>query len=221
MKIPLIYRIVAPIILVIFTYTSCAVSETPREPSVFEVPATGDVRIMFLDTNYRVTDTDVGIMALYVENNDYAKNTLIIADIYDNNKANGVVVHIANKENNSLTSFFYSNGMNFPDRMFISADGEIVEGRFGFYDSATEKYSISFFDSTGESETLRDIPLSQSVFSAHEANDSWTETQNIRLQAIYTTLGIWASLARQMEAMGTKSGMVARGIFGKIFKFIW
>jgi formylglycine-generating enzyme required for sulfatase activity len=220
MKIPLIYRVVAPIILAIFTYTSCAVSETlDRGPSIFDISAVGDVRVVFLNKSYEVTDTDEGIMAMVVENNDYAKNVLIIAEIHDNDKANDVVVRVKNTENHSLTSFFYKSGINFPDRMFMSADGENIEGRFGFYDSSTEKYSVTFLDNnTGESETIRDITLNKNIFSLqHEESASRTETQNLRIQAIYTTLAVWVSLAKKLDTMD--DGM-ARGFFKKLWNVV-
>jgi hypothetical protein len=107
MKISLIYRIVAPIILAIFTFISCTVSETPyTRPSIWDVPAHGDVRFVLLDANYEVTETDVGIMAMFVENNEYAENVMLIAEICDNDAANDIIVRVINKENESLTSFF-------------------------------------------------------------------------------------------------------------------
>jgi hypothetical protein len=47
----------------------------------------GDVGVVFLDANYEVTETDVGIMAIFVENNEYAENVVVIAEIYKQTKA--------------------------------------------------------------------------------------------------------------------------------------
>ena len=217
MKIPLIHKITASIIIVIFTFTSCHVSgPSDTEPSIppgYYDPVPEDVKFMLLDANYKVTDTDIGILAMIVENSEYTKDVVLIAEIRDNDISNNRVVRVQNTENNSMASFFYDNGMSFPDSMIITTGEENIEGSFGFYDNSTEKYSITFFDNnTGESETLRDITLNKSAFSLHEENVSWTETQNLRLQAMHTTLAVWVSLTMALDAMDEGDGLVARSL---------
>jgi len=219
----LIYKIVAPILLVIFTYMSCAAPETTHtETTIYSVPVgLGDVGVVFLNENYEATDDDVGIMGMFVENNEYAKNAMLIAEIRDNDKTNDLIVRVKNTENNSLTSFFYERGMSFPDRMVLSADGEDVKGRFGFYDSSTEQYSITFSDDTGECETLRDITLNKGIFSLqHEGSASWTETQDLRLRAIYTTLAVWVSLAVHLDRTDDGVDLEMRGLFSGLKKLL-
>jgi hypothetical protein len=97
-----------------------------------------------------------------VENNDYAKNVLLIAELRNNDKANDILVRVMNRENNSLASFFYKSGLNFHDRMVISVDKEIIQGYFGFYDGSAGRYSITFADSTGGAklyEILRSVKM--------------------------------------------------------------
>ena len=181
MKISLIHKVVAPIIFAIFTFTSCHVSGPPymhTGPSIHDVPVgLGDVGIVFLDASYEMTDTDMGIMAMFVENNEYTENVVLIAEIRDNDKANDIVVRVMNGENKSLTSFFYRSGESFPDRMIMDIDGENVEGRFTFYDSLTETYSVTFFDDTGDNETIRDITLNKSILSLqHDHGNQFSKT---------------------------------------------
>jgi formylglycine-generating enzyme required for sulfatase activity len=99
--------------------------------------------------------------------------------------------------------------------MVLSIDGEDIEGRFGFYDRSTKTYSITFSDSE-ESETLRDITLNRGVLSQqHEESGSLTETQELRLQAMYTTLAVWGSLAMHLDAMDDNGALMMRGLLKK------
>jgi len=223
MKMPLLYKIAAPILLAIFTYTSCHVPEPPyTESTIYDLPVgLGDVGVVFLNENYEVTDTDVGVMAMVVENNPYTENVVVIAELRDNNITNDIVVRVHNTENSSLTSFFYASGKSFPDRMVIRMEGGDITGRFGYYSSSAEQYSMTFFDNAGESETLRDVTLNKGIFSLrHEGSVSWTETQDIRLRAIYTTLGVWASLAVYLDRMDDGDGLEMRGLFSWLRKNI-
>jgi formylglycine-generating enzyme len=217
MKIILINKIVASILLVIFTFTSCHVAGTPnREPVTppYYNPVPGDVKFVFLDKSYKETDTDVGILAMVVENNEYTKDIMLIAEIRDNDVSNNAVrVRVLNTENNSLASFHYDRGMSFPDSMIINTGEEDIEGSFDFYDSSTETYSVTFFDNnTGESETIQDILLNKNMFSLYAVNASWTETQNLRLQTMCTTLAVWISLSAALDTVDDGDSLMARSL---------
>jgi len=199
MRISLFYRIISPFLLIIFTITSCNYFSMPQ-PNEITVPiGKGDVKFVFLDNDYKQTDTDVGKMAMYVENNELTSNVLVLAEIANNNIDNTVVVKIINRENDSFTSFFYNSGFNFPHKMVISMDGEEVEGRFSFYDYFNESYSVQFENEEGDIEYYKDFILNKNVFSAYEDDDELTRTQNVRMRNIITTLSLWNSLAFQID----------------------
>ncbi|MDR2965800.1 MAG: hypothetical protein LBU88_08500 [Treponema sp.] len=203
MRISLFYKIIAPVILIIYAITSCNYFSMPEaQYTIHTVPVgLGDVGAVFLDNNYKPTTEDVGKLALYVENNDLAKDVMVIAEILDDHIDNNVVVRVINGQNNSLVSFFYHSGQYFPYKMVITINGEDIEAGFSMYNWLKQTYSVEFFDDAGESETYNNLVLNKNIFYFHEYSDTLTETQNERLQKIYTTLALWTSMAVHLENM--------------------
>jgi len=230
MRIPLIYKIAAPIVLVVFVITSCNIFTMPEPPFIepvipppeemLSVPiGEGDIQFVYLDEDYRPTINDIGKMALYVENNELAQGVMVLSEIRDNNIYNDVVVRVINKQNDSLVSMFYHSGKNFPYRIAISADGEDITGVFSSYNPLTETYSVEFSNGDGESELFKDLVLNNNVFSLHEDNDELTETQNVRLRDIIISLALWNSMAFQID---NDFSVNARGLFNlkKLLKIV-
>jgi len=224
MREPLIYKIISPIILVVFTITSCnffAVPEPPLlEPSIplpddqsgiSSVPiGKGDIQIVYLDEDYQPTTNDIGKMALYVENNELTRDVMVVSEIHDNKTINDVVVRIINRQNNSLVSMFYHSYNKFPYKIAMSMDGQDITGRFSTYNQENETYSVEFSNGDGDTELFEDLILNKNVFSLHKDSDELTITQNIRLRNIITTLALWNSLAFQIDGDFTVN---ARGLF--------
>jgi hypothetical protein len=170
------------------------------EPDTITVPiGKGDIRFVYLDENYKPTINDIGKMAMYVENNELTKDVLVMAEIQNDNIDNDIVVRVINKQNHSLVSFFYYRGQYFPHKAVITTNDENIIGRFSLYDPLSETYSVEFTYENGESDNLNDFILNKNVFSLHKKNDALTDTQNIRISRILTTLALWNSLAFQID----------------------
>ena len=226
MKYPLINKFAAPIILIVFTINSCNFFSTPdhetsvpdRQSEIMTVPiGKGDIQVVYLDENYQPTINDIGKMALYVENNELAQGVMVTSEIRDNNIYNDVVVRVINRQNNSLASFFYYSGQRFPYKVVLSMDGEDVNGKFSLYDHANETYSVEFSNDNGEREQIENLILNRNAFSLHEDSDDLTETQNVRLRNIITTLALWNSLAVQID---DDFSIAARGVLSSIKKLV-
>jgi len=196
---PLIYKIIAPFLLVVFAITSCNVFVMP-EPDTITVPiGKGNLKFVYLDEDYQPTVNDIGKMAMYVEKNELAKDVLVMAEIRNDNIDNDVVVRVINKQNNSLVSFFYYKDQYFPHKVVITIDGETIIGQFSLYSPLSETYSVEFNYKTGESENYNNLILNKNVFSLHKKDYELTDTQNIRISHIITTLALWNSLAYQID----------------------
>jgi len=170
------------------------------EQSTKSVPiGKGDIRYVYLDENYSPTTNDIGRMAMYVENNELTKDILVVSEIRDNNIDNEIAVSVINRQNKSLTSFFYRNGQYFPYKVIINIDGEEITGNFSLYNMLKETYSVNFEYEDGGSDSFTNFILNKNVFSLHKDNTALTDTQNVRIRHIITTLGLWESLALQMD----------------------
>ncbi|MDR2923245.1 MAG: hypothetical protein LBU85_07885 [Treponema sp.] len=199
MRIPLVYKITAPVLLAVFTLTSCNYFTVPQ-PDTISVPiGKGDIRFVYLDNDYKPTTTDSGKTAMYVENNELATDVLVLAEIRDNNIDNDVVVRVINKQNNSLVSFFYHNGKDFPYKVAITIDGQDITGEFSMYDVIEEKYSVEFTYDNNKTEKYKNFILNKNVFSLHKNDDRLSDTQNTRASCILTTLALWTSLSLQLD----------------------
>ncbi|MCL2411707.1 MAG: hypothetical protein FWC97_08700 [Treponema sp.] len=169
-------------------------------PSVITVPVgRGDIRFVYLDENYQPTTNDIGKMAMFIDNNKLAEGVVVIAELPGNYIDNEMVVRVINRQNNSVVSFFYFADQLFPHRMVLTIDGEEAIGNFSVYNPLTETYSITFSNEEGETEVFDNLVLNKNVFSLHENNDELSETQNVRLRNIVTTLALWNSLAFQVD----------------------
>jgi len=211
MRLPLIYKIIAPFLLVVFTISSCDVFVMPK-PDTISVPiGKGDKRFFYLDEDYQSTVNDIGKMAMYVENNELTKDVLVLAEIRDDDIDNDVVVRVINRQNNSLVSFFYYRGQYFPHKVVITSDGETIIGKFSLYNTLSEKYSVEFTNKDGGSENYNNLILNKKVFSLHKKDNALTDTQNVRISNIITTLALWNSLAFQMDKDFKVGGRTSRG----------
>ena len=199
MKVTVFCRIIALVVLVVFTFTSCNFYISPV-PDTFSVPiGKGDIRYVFLDENYQPTIHDVGKMAMYVENNEQAKDVLIISEITGNNIGNDVVVRVINGQNDSFASFFFHSGQKFPYKIAMTMDGEDVVGIFSMYNDFDQTYSVEFTYETEETDVFTDLILNNEIFTQFKWSDELTETQNTRAQCIVTTLALWTSIALQIN----------------------
>ena len=215
MKASVFCRIIALAVLVIFTITSCNFYISPV-PDVFSVPVgKGDIRYVFLDENYQPTIYDIGKMAMFVENNELAKDVLIVSEIYGNNIDNDVVVRVINGQNNSLVSFFFFRGQEFPYKMVMTMDGEDAVGIFSLYNPLQQTYSVEFTYETNETEAFTNLVLNNAIFSQFKWSDELTETQNTRAQCIVTTLALWTSMAIQID---DDFDVISRSLLKKILK---
>lgn len=214
MRLPFIYKIIAPLLLVVFTITSCNVFVMPELDTTSVPIGKGDIRFVYLDENYQPTTNDIGKMAMYVENNELAKDILVMAEIPNDDIDNSIVVRVINKQNNSLVSFFYFRGQYFPHKVVITADGENIIGQFSLYNPLSETYSVTFTYENGESDELNDFVLNKNIFSLHKKDSTLTDTQNVRISHIITTLGLWNSLAFQLDDDFNVDGRNGRTIKG-------
>ncbi|MCL2556949.1 MAG: hypothetical protein FWE09_00560 [Treponema sp.] len=200
MRTPLIYRIVAPILLVIFTITSCSNGLThgpgPINPPLPDSPE--GLRFFYLDSGNRPTTVDTGRIAMFIEDNEDVEGVLVVAWVPGNHLDNGVVVQVINTNDDSMITMAYGRDEAFPTTVAISAEGQEISGDFSAYDRETETYSVTF-SLDGDVETFEDLVLNKNVFSAHEFSGELSESQNVRLQRIVTTLALWESLRLQID----------------------
>jgi hypothetical protein len=222
MKSSFVYKITAPVILLVFTITSCTpfVMPGPDRVVTVSVPTVtigkGDIQFVFLDEYDQPTTTDIGRMAMVIENNDAAQGVLVVAEIYGNNLDNDMVVRVINRNNNSIVSVFYRSRMFFPHSIFMTVDGENISGTFSNYNPGTQTYSVTFTDDYDDKEIFENLVLNRNVFTLHQNYDGLSDTQNARLQNIITTLALWNSLAFQIEEDFEVVGIVPANIFRSI-----
>ncbi|MDR0720229.1 MAG: hypothetical protein LBF78_11395 [Treponema sp.] len=220
MTIRLVYRVFSPVILVVFTFVSCSSpffsSKLPGNPvpaaEIASVPlGEGDPRFFYLDSNYQLseTNTDTGITALLVENNEMASGVLVLAEVPDNDLENGSVVRVINTNNNSLVSLFFYRGQKFPHKMLITQGGKTVNAKFSAYNPSTETFSLSL-EYGDEHSAIEDITMNSKVLTLYHFQDDLTESQNVRMQNIIVSLAVWACLAIQIP--GSDFTVNARGL---------
>jgi len=192
-KSPLIYRIVSPVILAVFTFVSCNVFNMPGEP-----PLSGDVRFVFLDEYFNRVDEDQGILALVIENNSQADGVWIIADLPYNHRDNDMVVHVISEQDDLFVSVFFDTLRDFPRKMVITMEEEEIIGEFSELCQTTMTFSIDLRDEY-EQDTIRNIVLDRSNIPPHLCSPEFTQLENLRLRHIMTTLAIWESMADQID----------------------
>jgi hypothetical protein len=133
---------------------------------------------------------------------------MVISEIPGKSLDKENAVRVINSNNNSMVSFFYRTGEECPYRMVLTQDDVMVTGGFSAFNYTTQTYSASFqFDEANG--VLQDLTLNKNLFNVHEFNDEWDTSQNVRIKNIYTTLGVWMSLAMQLPE--TEFDISARG----------
>ena len=208
MKNSLFSRIVAGIVLVAFTVASCDTGfRPPKEgPIVIDPPPASDLRLFYLDSNNKPAPWDTGKIAMIAETED-AQGVAVVAS---NKLGGGIAVQVVNANNDSVVTFVYPSGKNFPSRVTINIGGEETEGKFSAYDRATETYSVTFSQDE-ETETFDNLFLNKNVFTLNQPNGRSNESQDARLQRITTTMALWASLMLQTDDDSGIGARAARG----------
>jgi hypothetical protein len=236
-----IFKAAAPVLLTAFTVTSCfsPLSEasqwfydpfrpapiSPLAPPAVPVPeiktvpiGKGYVRTAYLDAQYRPATADAGKTAMVVEYNELAKDVLVISEIPDNIIENGAIVRVVNKQNGSVVSVYYQNGQRFPHKMEMTIDNQEITGLFSLYDETAERFSVEFQGNTNQTERFDGLTLNKNVFSLYTFQSELTESQNIRMENLITSLCIWNSIALQIPEGDFKVN--ARGLLSGLKSFV-
>ena len=207
------YRYIPHVLLLAIIITGCTFFEMPDlgddRITIHNVPiGLGDVQAVFLDNNYRATTQDTGRLALYVENNIHADKLMIIADLYNDDINNDILVHLIDKQNDSHTTFYYRRNQEFPYKAIINTDEREISVNFSAYNLYAMTYSVEFLYSINyENNSLSNIfeisgiILNKNILFLQDYTEL-TDTQNIRMRKIFTTLGLWTNLAFLIDTHG-------------------
>jgi len=189
-------RGIALLLLVTFTFASCinpisgsSSSPPPGEPPVVITPGEGTPRYVYLDSDGKVTDVDIGRTALFVEDNKNAEGALIVSDTVGKYSR----VSIYNHNNNSIVSMFYKQGSNFPYYMTIKQDEDTYNAYLSYYKSTSSTYDI-VFEKDGEYLPISNLVLNKNIFNVYNDDTELNASQNLRLRNITIALGLWGSL---------------------------
>jgi hypothetical protein len=216
-------RVIAPLLLIAFTFVSCTSPYAgdygsggggnggsggggngggiPPEELEYIPIGQGTPVFAYLDTGYNVVESDNGITAMIVEDNEMAEGVLLLSEIPENDPANDNVVRVINKNNNSIVSFFYRSGEGFPYKMVITRDDDVVYGQFSEYNDVSETFSVAF-QYEDELAEVNDLLLNKNVFGLYENQGGLTESQNYRQRNIITALALFTAMALQMPDSG-------------------
>ncbi|MDR1239586.1 MAG: hypothetical protein LBK27_05700, partial [Treponema sp.] len=206
MKIPFLFRFSSPVILLVFTFVSCSSPFFAPRPSagadfrteIASIPlGVGNPVFLYLDSNYQPTAADSSRTALVVENNEMASGVLVLAEVPEDDLANGSVVRVINTNNGSMVSMFYYENQKFPHKMTISKDDRTVQAQFSVYNMEKQNFSL-FLEGEGEYATLDDLTMNSKVLTLYTFQDTLNESQNVRVQNIITSLAIWDCIAMQL-----------------------
>jgi len=246
-KCPLLRSTAALAILAALVLAGCdifSMPESEQPPSPF---IRGEIGFVYLNLNVRnrLSPNDTGRMAMLFERIHKGPSpslslrpVTIVADLPGNNPANDVTVDVINnwrpwevggisfKLHYAVDSYFPqavtiiigSIGRNPP---FVSPSP--ITGTFSTFNHEGQTYSVTFSSATGANVSFNDLILNRRVFELHEEeSQGLTNTQNIRLNRIMTTLAIWSSLQQQIaetdeEDASSVQNMVARALSNASF----
>ena len=209
-------------IFVVFVLTGCDLFSMPMPMPDPEQPPgfpRGEIAFAYLNAANRLAYNDTaGRMAMIVANLHItpslsSPSVLIVAAIPGNNPANGVTVDVKTDflpwiSRTSSFQMHYADGKAFPHTITIifgretpSVGFATFTGTFSTFNYLTQTYSVTFSSCTGAKVSFSNLILNSQVFELHEEEyQGLTNTQNIRLNRIMTTLAIWSSLQQQIAA---------------------
>jgi len=124
---------------------------------------------------------------MFTEDDEDSKGLLIIATLPHNSLDDAMTVRVLYNPDKLDASFFYDSRKQCPNRMTISKGAEKLIGTFSEYNYTTETVALTL-SAGNETEVFENLVLNKNAFSAHEADDQLTATQNARASAILTTL---------------------------------
>jgi hypothetical protein len=207
---------------VVFVLTGCDLFSMPMPMPDPEQPPgfpRGEIAFAYLNAANRLAYNDTaGRMAMIVANLHItpslsSPSVLIVAAIPGNNPANGVTVDVKTDflpwiSRTSSFQMHYADGKAFPHTITIifgretpSVGFATFTGTFSTFNYLTQTYSVTFSSCTGAKVSFSNLILNSQVFELHEEEyQGLTNTQNIRLNRIMTTLAIWSSLQQQIAA---------------------
>jgi hypothetical protein len=166
---------------VVFTFVSCSSpffsSNLPKNPVPGAEIASvslgeGDPRVLYLDSNYQLTETDIGITALLVENNEMASGVLVLGEIPDDDVENGSMVRVINTNNDSMVTMYYRHNQKFPYQMLITQGGKTARAQFSQYSMTNQNFSLCL-EYEGEQTVFDDITMNIKVLTLYTSGLYW------------------------------------------------
>ncbi|MDR0638111.1 MAG: DUF1566 domain-containing protein [Spirochaetaceae bacterium] len=157
-------------------------------------PADPIIPAFFYLNGRKPTPTDTGRTGFMVANLAAAANLLVMSE--DLPEADPVV-YFYGIEGISSAEIQFERGEDFPRSFVIREEGGTeTTAVFSGYDSKTSTFSAEVSDGS-ITETYDDLVLNSGVFAAYTDDDTLSESQNLRVKNIVTSLALWASLVYQ------------------------
>jgi hypothetical protein len=202
------------------TLTSCPVVSAVGEPSpaqpwnpviplwpiTFGPPYDPPMFAFFYLDGKEPSVNDTGRTGFMAVNVPMAKRLLIVSEDVETADTDvepaDPIVYFYGIEGISSAAFEFARGeeKDFPERFVIHPeDGTVTTAEFSAYDEETSTFSVTISEGENATTTDEGLVLNSGVFSVYENDKTLSESQNLRIKNIVTSLALWTSLAYQTE----------------------
>ena len=197
------------------TLTSCPVVSTGGEggtdpvqpvnpvnpPIVKEPPAIPPVFAFFYLDGKELSITDTGRTGFMAANVAGAESLLIVSEDLE---PDAPIVYFYGIEGISSAKIQFTRGEDFPGSFVVSEEsGTETTATFTGYNKDTASFSVTISDNANtNTETYNDLVLNSGVFTAYTFDEALSDSQNLRIKNIITSLALWTSLAYQTQSDG-------------------
>jgi len=180
-------RIIAIILLLIFTYVSCTYPYVNEDYDPF-TPGTGTPVYTYIDNENNVTEEDIGKTIIAIENNKYTEGVFLLSEDIEDDYSKVVFFF----EGNTI-SMFFEEGNNFPSSMILNDSNDTYNGYFSGYNEETQSYNVVIEDNENYY-YVNNITLNKGIVTTYEDDLTKTPSQNKRLRNTAIALGIYCSI---------------------------
>jgi hypothetical protein len=217
-------RLLALLVLIPFTATTCWLLQNPEPAPQSSSPATPQPLVpvtpgtatttpavssltFYVGDDYQPSEEDTGKTAYLLQGKDAPKDFVVTSEDLEDERG---VVRFLDGENGTAVSVYFDEGEAFPSLFIVSEEGkeERVYGAFSDYDYGTETFSLTL-QSGDEKQTFEGITLNKNVLSAYQNDPSLSDKQNERTRHYVTAVGVWTALMLRHDSLEAEAESLA------------
>jgi hypothetical protein len=214
---PLQTRVMAFLVLVVFSAVSCYLPpapDTPRQPA--DTPKTGKTPpgkdpappvSFYLSSDYLPVEADHGVTAFMLPGNPAAESFIVMSEegIPADETDTGIVVRFLDGKTDTVVALYFADTEEapFPQNFVMSSGGSDTYGFFSPYDVETETFSVTL-QAGPQTRTFSGITLNKNVLTAYQDDPEQSDGWNARMRGYTAALGVWTAMAlfceKELEA---------------------